>query len=96
MPGQFTEFTLRFPHIAQAEIDAHTREVIQNARQVFQGRRVLVVDDQAIMRRSTRLMLDGLGLAFDEAENGEQAIGMIGQSHYDLIIMDLNMPVLDG
>lgn len=94
--GQYTEFTLRFPVITRAQMDQHEREVLGLAAPFFEGKRILVVDDQPLLRKSTRAMLDGLGCVHDEAEDGAQALAMLGQRSYDLVVMDLNMPVLDG
>jgi CheY-like chemotaxis protein len=94
--GEYTEFTLRFPIITRAEIDQHEREVLGLAAPFFEGKRILVVDDQWGLRKATRAMLDGLGCRQDEAEDGAQAIAKLREHPYDLIVMDLNMPGLDG
>lgn len=94
--GQYTEFKLQFPTIDDAEIQRHEDHVLANAQSVFNGTRVLVVDDQPLLRKLTRLQLDGLGCTVDEAENGEVAIKKLRERAYDLVTMDLNMPVLDG
>lgn len=94
--GKYTEFTLRFPTIAPAEIERHEREVLSRAAPYFEGKRILVVDDQPFPRKSTRAMLDGLRALHDEAEDGAQAIAKLRRGAYDLVIMDLDMPVLDG
>jgi len=94
--GQYTEFTLLFPPIDEAEIEQQEREVFSRAVPFFDGRRILVVDDQPFLRKSTCAMLSGLGAQHDEAEDGLQAIAKLRQGIYDLVIMDLDMPVLDG
>ncbi len=94
--GQYTEFTLCFPPVAQAELDAHHEAIWQQAISAFVNKRILVVDDVAVERHVLRQKLDGLPMHLDEAENGQQALHMLGQGQYDLILMDLNMPVLDG
>ena len=43
-----------------------------------------------------RAQLDAVGIAVDEAADGAQAVEMAGRGHYDLILMDVHMPVLDG
>jgi DNA-binding NarL/FixJ family response regulator len=60
--------------------------------------RVLVVDDQALIRDSFRLLLD---LEPDievvgEAGNGQEAVARVGQLQPDVVLMDIRMPVLDG
>lgn len=94
--GEFTEFQLLFPAVDEAEIQRYEGEVLANAQSVFKGAKVLVVDDHPLLRKLTRLQLDGLGCTIDEAENGELAIEKLQERAYDLVTMDLNMPVLDG
>ena len=58
--------------------------------------RVLVVDDGAENRELLSLVLAEQGLWVDEAENGKVAVDMVAAAGYDLILMDMNMPVMDG
>ncbi len=57
---------------------------------------VLLVEDNKINQMVCSKMLSLLGLTFDLAENGQVAVDMVAESHYDLILMDVQMPVLDG
>ena len=58
--------------------------------------RVLVVDDGAENRELLSLVLAEQGLWVEEAENGQQALDKLAQASYDLVLMDMQMPVLDG
>ncbi len=58
--------------------------------------RVLVVDDEATMRELVRLYLERDGFVVDEAANGIEALAMTQAQNYDLVILDLMMPELDG
>jgi CheY-like chemotaxis protein len=58
--------------------------------------RILIVDDIAVNRRLLQLMLGRLGYKADMATNGREAIQALERQAYDLIFMDLKMPVLDG
>ena len=58
--------------------------------------RLLVVDDGEPNRELIRLVLRRAGLVVDEAENGEQAIAAARKTKYDVILMDMQMPVMDG
>ncbi len=62
----------------------------------FAPARILVVDDGAENRELVRLVLEEAGLKVGEAENGQVALDRIAAEHYDLILMDMQMPVLDG
>jgi two-component system, NarL family, invasion response regulator UvrY len=60
--------------------------------------RVLIVDDQATFRSAARLVVD-LSDGFEvvgEAETGEDAVGMVAALEPDLVLMDVNLPGIDG
>jgi response regulator RpfG family c-di-GMP phosphodiesterase len=61
----------------------------------FTGR-VLLVDDHAVNRLVARTTLKRLGLQVLEAENGGIALDLLEREQVDLILMDMNMPVMDG
>jgi len=58
--------------------------------------RVLVVDDGAENRELISLVLAEQGLWIEEAENGQAALAKLAQGNFDLVLMDMQMPVLDG
>jgi two-component system chemotaxis response regulator CheY len=59
--------------------------------------KVLAVDDSATMRRIIKNQLKQSGVEeVDEAENGKQALTMLGAGQYDLLITDWNMPEMCG
>jgi len=62
----------------------------------FQGSRLLVVEDEPINREITLIMLETSGLLIDCATNGQEACDMAATQRYDLILMDMQMPVMDG
>ena len=60
------------------------------------GRRILLVEDEPINREVTEHLLTDVRLVTDTAEDGLQAIARVTQLDYDLILMDMQMPRLDG
>jgi CheY-like chemotaxis protein len=58
--------------------------------------RVLVVDDEPLVLRALARVLQRLGIDPDKAANGDEALGLMAQHPYDLVVSDLRMPVLDG
>jgi len=62
----------------------------------FTPARVLVVDDGAENRELIRLLLEEAGLTVEEAENGSIALEKVALKDYDVILMDVHMPVMDG
>ncbi|TVT70312.1 MAG: response regulator [Denitromonas halophila] len=70
---------------------------VETARWILpKNARILVVDDGAENRELVATVLGEFGLTLDEAENGQIAVGMAHAKAYDLILMDMQMPVMDG
>jgi two-component system, chemotaxis family, chemotaxis protein CheY len=57
---------------------------------------VLIVDDSASVRRQLRRALESDGYSVVEAENGQRGIDAVNEGPVDLMIVDVNMPVMDG
>jgi len=57
---------------------------------------ILVVDDEANIRLTVRMALESEGYLVREAPNGMAALEMLNESSIDLMVLDLNMPELDG
>jgi len=68
-----------------------TQGQVQTAAQ-----RILVVDDEERIRRLLRMYLEKEGYVIDEAENGETALDMALGQDYDLILLDIMLPGMDG
>ncbi|MBA1180636.1 response regulator [Pseudomonas psychrotolerans] len=62
----------------------------------LQGIRLLLVDDNAINRQVVIGFLQGSGILIDVAEDGQAALDQLEQQRYDLVLMDVHMPRLDG
>ncbi|GAA5190287.1 PAS domain S-box protein [Ferrimonas gelatinilytica] len=62
----------------------------------LKGKKVLLVEDNPINQEVACEFLEQLGLEVTWAENGKQALQKLEQSQYDLILMDCQMPVMDG
>ena len=60
------------------------------------SKRILLVEDQADNRKIIRDMLRGTDYEITEAENGEEALAAIAKQRPDLILMDIQLPVMDG
>lgn len=100
-PGQGSRFwfriNARLSAGAASPSEASHPTTVQPAPSTFNGH-VLVVEDIEANRAVAQSLLGRLGLRVSMAENGQQAVDLItgGQTGYDLVLMDVQMPVLDG
>jgi PAS domain S-box-containing protein len=89
--GQGTSFYLYFPVTRAADQRPASEEDPRGTE------RLLVVDDDDMQRTVTSELLNRLGYNVTCAESGETALELLGQSHYDLLILDMIMPgTIDG
>lgn len=89
MEGEWTEFTISLPLY-----ESKTVERIK--KQILSHKLVLVVDDQEINRILPAKYLAEWSCRVEQAENGRQALEMASRNRYDLILMDIEMPYLNG
>jgi len=59
-------------------------------------KKILVIDDSALMRKQLRIILEGAGYEVDMARNGEEGLEKIVSGQPDAVTLDINMPVMDG
>ena len=78
----------------QAVADGSAAECL--LRRKFSGVRVIIAEDEPINREILVTLLEEAGLVIDVAEDGEQALALARQNHYALILMDIQMPRLNG
>jgi CheY-like chemotaxis protein len=60
------------------------------------GQRVLLAEDNAINQEVACALLAGVGLLVDTADDGVQAVQLAGSRRYDIVLMDMQMPRMDG
>ncbi len=76
--------------------DVPTETKISHNEDLFAGRKILIVDDNEMNRLVASTVLLGYGPQVMIAENGEIALDMLNEEAYDIILMDIQMPVLNG
>ncbi len=96
-PGRGSIFTLTF----LADPASHSEAVMTSAKREvspvrLRGARVLLTDDNAINRQVVRLFLQPQGAVITEASNGREALDALGRQPFDLVLLDVHMPVMDG
>jgi signal transduction histidine kinase/CheY-like chemotaxis protein len=62
----------------------------------LKGTRVLVAEDSALNMTITRKFLERWDVRIDEATNGKEAVDLFNMNEYDLLLIDLDMPIMDG
>ena len=96
-PGRGSRFTVRLPLAREAPAAAPARRV--SGRPAGPGGRplrVLLVEDQAANRKVVELLLARSGIALAVAENGALGVEAWRAAAFDVVLMDLQMPVMDG
>ena len=68
----------------------------ERLREAHSGARILLAEDEPINQEVSRGLLENAGLAVDIAEDGQQALALARQHSYALILMDMQMPILNG
>jgi CheY-like chemotaxis protein len=63
---------------------------------ILQDVQVLLADDNAINRKVGTMLLAPFGAAITEAVNGKEVLEKLEQQHFDIILLDVHMPVMDG
>ncbi|MDH4285087.1 MAG: PAS domain S-box protein, partial [Gallionellaceae bacterium] len=69
---------------------------LEKLRESFGGSKLLLVEDDLFNQEVAQVMLMDAGMLIDCAENGEQAVEMVKQNDYALVLMDKQMPKMDG
>ncbi len=94
VPGEGSIFRATLPvvtaeHVPEPEAEAH-------GRQTFEGARVLIVEDNPINGMVTRKLLEHAEIHCEEAGDGRAGVEMTLDGDFDLVLMDCQMPVMDG
>ena len=97
--GKGSTFRLTFkaqealPALNTGTDQARTAEPIKRS---LRGLRVLLTDDNAINRQVIKLFLAPQGCDISEATNGKEALDLIARHTFDIVLLDVHMPVMDG
>jgi len=97
--GHGSTFTFSFRAECAAEpgsVQRGEEGAVAGAEQHLAGLRALVVDDNFVNRKVARLFLEPLGVRVAEAENGMVALEALCAEPFDVILLDMHMPVMDG
>ena len=100
-PGQGSTFWLtacltRKTDLEQREEDGVVNEIEARLRTTYPGRHILLAEDEPINREIACALLEDAGFRVTLAENGQEALDQLAKAHFDLVLMDMQMPVMDG
>ncbi len=99
-PGKGSSFifTAVFGHGDEAEITARSSQKGFDVEQLksIQGARILLVEDNVINQQVAQELLENSGFVVDIAEDGQKAVEVVEKNFCDLVLMDIQMPVMDG
>lgn len=92
--GTRVSFTVQLSKGTVADLP---RQKMQQPLQVnLKGKRILIVDDNDVNRLVAKIILNNAGVITTEASNGAEALSQLRKHNVDLVLMDIQMPVMDG
>jgi CheY-like chemotaxis protein len=92
--GSVFSFTASFPQVVEEQPEP-TKEKRDHPG-VFQGARILLAEDNETNQEVASIMLTYLGCAVQVVANGIEALNALASADFDLVLMDVQMPELDG
>ncbi|WP_232540943.1 hybrid sensor histidine kinase/response regulator [Spirosoma endbachense] len=96
-PGKGSEFTLEIPYqIAPESVRKGIDPDLTKTNAVKKSLTILAVEDNLMNQKLVLQVIKRLGYKAELAENGQQALDMLQKESFDLILMDIQMPVMDG
>ena len=99
-PGQGACFTIRFPaksvSAATVQEGAVSAAALDSEETAIRPLSVLLVEDHEINRKLAQIMLQRMGHHFVLANDGQQALDCLEKETFDLVLLDVMMPVMDG
>ena len=94
--GAGTEFIVKIPLDKADKVEINLEEKIESNNLELQGLSVLLVEDNRINRMLAFTLFDKWGIEYEWAENGQDAIEQMKSNSFDIILMDVQMPVMGG
>ncbi|SFQ76515.1 response regulator [Hymenobacter arizonensis] len=97
-PGQGSSFSFvtTLPKASAEARQKANEPVVMLQEAAVRGRRVLLVEDNAVNREVAQLLLEGHGVVVDEAASGLEALELFEECRYDAVLMDIQMPGMNG
>ncbi|WP_331346595.1 response regulator [Cellvibrio sp. UBA7661] len=98
-PVRQSELHNLIAQVIAGEVNNHfviDHPIASDATQSRLSGRVLLVEDNPVNQEVASAMLQRIGVTMSMANNGQEAVELLQQEHFDLVLMDCQMPVMDG
>jgi CheY-like chemotaxis protein len=99
-PGKGSTFhfgvVLQRGEVGETVVTAQAPKVVSKTNEQFRNKRILLAEDNLFNANIARRFITGWGGEIDLVVDGRQALEFVARKKYDLILMDVQMPVLDG
>jgi len=95
-PVNYLKITRAVRGFIEAASSEEAVAIPQEASEDFRGLKVLVAEDNEVNQNLIRTVLEGFGIDVSIAENGQEAVELRRKEPFDLILMDIQMPVMGG
>ena len=92
----FTTHLRRGHGVMPADADSASHDAETRLRERYSGSRILLVEDNEVNREVALELLHGVGLAVETANDGLEAVARVRDEAFELILMDMQMPNMDG
>jgi signal transduction histidine kinase/CheY-like chemotaxis protein len=93
--GQGSEFTVEVP-LSKSERTFLTKDTLKMNTEVLAGKTALIVDDDAMNRMLGEIILEGFNMEVSLASDGAEAIEILKENGFEVILLDIHMPVVSG
>lgn len=93
--GMGSVFSVELP-LEKSERTYLTKDTLQISTEVLANKTALIVDDDAMNRMLGEIILEGFNMTVFLASDGNEAIELLGHRKYDIILLDIHMPVVSG
>ena len=94
--GKWTKVYIEIPLHIDESIQLEVEPPVADLSKEMLEKRILIVEDNKLNRNLFVIMLQNMGCLVTEAENGQEAIDILQIHSFDLVLMDIQMPVMDG
>lgn len=94
--GKGTIITVTIPFAAGCEEDLPEKKMEKADPQRLKNSRILLADDNEMNRLVVSVVLQQAGCRITEVHNGSEAVNAVRKEHFDLVLMDVQMPLLNG